>query len=162
MKYTRLSPSRWLTAALACVISVAVLAASPAANDPHRGGKLRLLSTAGAGTIDPQINYTLQFAQIFQGVYDGLVTFKKASGAEAFVIVPDLAEALPKPENGGKTYVFKLRKGIQFSNGRELTVEDVAASYRRIFKVLSPTAGSFYNDIVGEIGRASCRERVCR
>ena len=122
---------------------------SPAANDPHRGGKIRLMATAGAGTIDPHINYTLQFAQIFQGVYDGLVTFKKANGAEAFVIVPDLAEELPKPENGGKRYVFKLRKGIKFSNGHDLTVNDAAASLRRIFKVSSPTAGSFYNRIVG-------------
>ena len=125
------------------------LAASPAANDPHRGGKLRLLSTAGAGTIDPQINYTLQFAQVFQGVYDGLMAFKKAPGAGAFQLVPDLAEEIPKPDNGGKTYVFKLRKGIKFSNGQALGVEDVAASYRRIFKVLSPTAGTFYNDILG-------------
>ena len=107
------------------------------------------MATAGAGTIDPHINYTLQFAQVFQGVYDGLVTFKKANGAEAFVIVPDLAEEIPKPENGGKRYVFKLRKGIKFSNGHELTVNDAAASLRRIFKVSSPTAGSFYNRIVG-------------
>ena len=107
------------------------------------------MATAGAGTIDPHINYTLQFAQVFQGVYDGLVTFKKASGAEAFVIVADLAEELPKPENDGKRYVFKLRKGIKFSNGQELTVNDALASFRRIFKVLSPTAGSFYNRIVG-------------
>jgi peptide/nickel transport system substrate-binding protein len=56
---------------------------------------------------------------------------------------------MPKPENGGKRYVFKLRSGIRFSNGRELTVNDVAASFRRIFKVNSPTAGTFYNRIVG-------------
>ena len=128
---------------------VAAQAAGPAANDPHRGGKLRLLSAAGAGTVDPQINYTLQFAQVFQGVYDGLLAFKKAPGAEAFMIVPDLAEALPAPENGGKRYVFKLRQGIKFSNGRGLTVDDVAASFRRIFKVNSPTSGTFYNLIVG-------------
>ncbi|GAA0768649.1 ABC transporter substrate-binding protein [Ideonella azotifigens] len=124
-------------------------AGSPGPNDPHRGGKLRLMSTAGAGTIDPHINYTLQFAQIFQGVYDGLVAFKKAPDAQAFTIVPDLAEALPAPENGGKRYVFKLRRGIKFSDGRELTANDVAASFRRIFKVSGPTAGSFYNGIVG-------------
>jgi peptide/nickel transport system substrate-binding protein len=124
-------------------------AAAAAADAPHRGGTLRLLATSGAGTIDPQVNYTLQFAQVFQGVYDGLVAFRKAPGSEAFVIVPDLAEALPKPENGGRRYVFKLRHGIHFSDGRELTVADAAASFRRIFKVLSPTAGSFYNGIVG-------------
>jgi peptide/nickel transport system substrate-binding protein len=124
-------------------------AASPAAADPHRGGTLRLLAVSGAGTIDPQINYTAQFWQIFQGVYDGLVTFKKAPGEQGFVLVPDLAEALPGPENGGKRYTFKLRAGIRFSDGREVTVADAAASMRRLFKVLSPTAGSFYNRIVG-------------
>ena len=124
-------------------------ATSPAANDPHRGGKLRLLATAGGGTIDPQINYTLQFAQVFQGVYDGLVAFRKVDGPGSFDVVPDLAEALPTPANGGRRYVFTLRKGLTFSDGRKLTVEDAAASLRRIFKVSGPTAGTFYNRIVG-------------
>lgn len=138
-----------LAGLLAATLGSAALAASPGPNDPHRGGKLRLLSAAGAGTLDPQVNYTLQYAQVVQGVYDGLLAFRKAPGAQAFVIVPDLAEALPQPENGGKRYVFKLRKGVKFSDGREVTVEDAAASFRRIFKVNSPTSGTFYNLIVG-------------
>jgi len=136
-------------AVLACTGPAHGQGASPAAGDPHRGGKLRLLATSGAGSIDPQINYTLQFGQLFQHTYDGLVAFKKAPGAAAFEVVPNLAEALPQPENGGKRYVFKLRKGIRFSNGRELTVDDVVASFRRIFKVSGPTSGTFYNGIVG-------------
>jgi peptide/nickel transport system substrate-binding protein len=135
--------------ALLAAVALHAGAASPGPNDPHRGGKLRLLATAGAGSIDPQINYTLQFWQIYQGVYDGLVAFRKAPGSEAFVLVPNLAEAIPKPTNGGKTWVFKLRSGIRFSNGNEVTVNDAAASLRRIFKVLSPTSGSFYDRIVG-------------
>ena len=138
-----------LALAMLTLLAGSAMATSAPANDPHRGGKLRLLAVSGAGTIDPHINYTLQFAQIFQGVYDGLLAFKKGPGAEAFVVVPDLAEAIPKPEDGGRSYTFKLRKGVRFSNGREVTVDDVAASFRRIFKVLSPTAGSFYNGIVG-------------
>ena len=39
----------------------------------------------------------------------------------------------PAPENGGKTYIFKIRKGIKFSDGRELRVKDVVASLQRIF-----------------------------
>lgn len=138
-----------LAGLLWATLCTAAPAASPGPNDPHRGGKLRLLSTAGAGTLDPQVNYTLQYAQVVQAVYDGLLAFRKAPGAQAFVIVPDLAEALPQPENGGKRYVFKLRKGVKFSDGREVTVEDAAASFRRIFKVNSPTSGTFYNLIVG-------------
>jgi peptide/nickel transport system substrate-binding protein len=130
---------------LALVGGVAALAASPA----HRGGKLRLLATSSGGTIDPQVNYTLKFAQVYVSIYDGLVSFKKASGTESVKVVPDLAEAIPTPTDSGKTFVFKLRRGIYFSNGREVTVDDVQASFRRIFKVLSPTAGTFYNQIVG-------------
>ena len=115
----------------------------------HRGGTLRILAKAAGGTIDPKINYTLEYWQPFQSVYDGLVAFKHVSGPQSFTVVPDLATALPAPTDGGKTYVFTLRKGIKFSDGRDVTVDDVVASFQRIFKVSSPTAGSFYNGIVG-------------
>ncbi len=115
----------------------------------HRGGSMRLVSNAAAGTLDPMINYTAQYWQVYQSLYDGLLAFKHVGGPDAFTIVPDLAEALPTLSNDGKTYTFKLRKGIQFSDGREVTTKDVVASFQRIFKVASPTAGSFYNGIVG-------------
>lgn len=137
-----------LLAAGSALVSASLLAA-PALAEGKRGGTLRLLATAGAGSVDPQINYTLRFWQIYQSTYDGLLAFKKAQGSEAFQIVPDLAEAMPKPEDGGKTYVFKLRKGIKFSNGQDVTVKDVVASFQRVFKITGPTAGTFYNVIVG-------------
>src|SRR5690349_15751747 len=115
----------------------------------HRGGTLRLVAKAAAGTLDPKVNYTLQYWQLYQGVYDGLTAFKQVGGQDSFTVVPDLAEALPAATNGGKTYVFTLRKGISFSDGSPLTTDDVVASFRRIFMVSSPTAGSFYNGIVG-------------
>jgi peptide/nickel transport system substrate-binding protein len=115
----------------------------------HRGGKLRLLASSSGGTIDPQVNYTLKFGQLYVSIYDGLVTYKKAAGTESVKVVPDLALALPVASDGAKTFVFTLRRGVHFSNGAEVTVDDVAASFRRIFKVSSPTAGTFYNLIVG-------------
>ena len=115
----------------------------------HRGGTMRLVARSAAGTVDPHINYTLQYWQIYQGLYDGLIAFKKAPGAEGFTKVPDLAEAMPVVSNDGKTYTFTLRKGIKFSNGQEVTTKDVVASFQRIFKVSSPTAGGFYSVIVG-------------
>ena len=113
------------------------------------GGTLRLVAKGAAGTLDPQINYTLQFWQLYQASYDGLLAFHKVDGPRSFEVVPDLAEALPEISKDGKSLTFKLRSGIKFSNGNDVTVNDVKASFERIFKVSSPTAGSFYNGIVG-------------
>ena len=115
----------------------------------HQGGTLKLLAKSAAGSLDPQVNYTLQYWQLYQAMYDGLMAFKKVGGQPSFTPVPDLAEAAPQVSDGGKTYVFKLRPGIKFSTGAPVTVDDVVASFERIFKVSSPTAGSFYNGIVG-------------
>ena len=115
----------------------------------HRGGTLKLLAKAAGGTIDPHVNYTLQYWQLYQATYDGLLGFKKAGGNAAFEVVPDIAQRVPTPTNGGRTWVFTLRKGIKFSNGKAVTPGDVVASFRRIFKVSSPTSGTFYAGIVG-------------
>jgi peptide/nickel transport system substrate-binding protein len=115
----------------------------------HAGGTLHLVANAAGGTLDPQINYTLQYWQLYQATYDGLLAFQKVNGQSSFTVVPDLAAALPTVTDGGKTYTFKLRSGIKFSNGQPVTTKDVVASFERIFKVSSPTAGTFYNGIVG-------------
>ncbi|AVO36913.1 ABC transporter substrate-binding protein [Pukyongiella litopenaei] len=138
-----------LAALMSGIALAAVTAATPAAAQGSPGGTLRLLAKAAAGTIDPHINYTLQYFQINYMLYDGLVTFRKAGDETGFDVVADLAEALPEPENDGRTYTFKLRDGIKFSDGSDLTAADVLASFQRIFKVSGPTAGTFYNGIVG-------------
>jgi peptide/nickel transport system substrate-binding protein len=142
---------KWLLAG-AAVALFTIGAVAPAWAEymkEHRGGTMRLVARAAAGTVDPHINYILQYWQLYQSLYDGLVSFQKAAGADGFTKVPDIAEAFPEPTNDGKTYVFKIRKGIMFSNGNELGVKDVVASLQRIFKVSSPTAGGFYSVFVG-------------
>jgi peptide/nickel transport system substrate-binding protein len=115
----------------------------------HKGGTLHLVAKTAGGTIDPMVNYTLQYWQLYQAMYDGLLAFTKVAGQESFTVVPDLAEAMPKVTDGGRTYTFTLRKGIKFSTGKTVTPDDVVASFTRIFTVSSPTAGTFYNGIVG-------------
>lgn len=117
--------------------------------DEHVGGTLKLTAASAAGTLDPQINYTSQFWSLLIVTNDGLVAFKKTSGETSNDLVPDLAEAIPAPQDGGKTYVFKLRKGIKFSNGKDVTPDDVVASFQRLFKVSNPNVGSWYNVLVG-------------
>jgi len=123
--------------------------ASAADDAAHYGGTMRLLGVSSEGTLDPHINYTARYWMLYNYSYDGLMAFKKAAGEEGTQLVPDLAEDWPEISADGLSYRFKLRQGIAFSNGKALTVRDVQASLQRIFKVLSPTSGSFYNGIVG-------------
>jgi len=139
-----------LTASAVTLLAGASLAPAKAEYlQEHRGGTMRLLARLAAGTLDPHINYTDQGWQMYQPIYDGLVAFRKAEGMDGFTIVPDLAEALPEASNDGKTFTFKLRKGVMFSTGQEVGVKDVVASFQRIFKVSGPTSGTFYAGIVG-------------
>ncbi len=143
-----------LSSIAVCALSIVSIASAPAGaasgyQKSHAGGTLKMDATAAGGTLDPQVNYTLQYWQLYQATYDGLVAFQKVGGTASFVVVPDLATALPKVTNSGKTYTFTLRKGIKFSTGKTVTVADVLASFQRLFKVSNPNAGSWYNDIVG-------------
>ena len=115
-------------------------------------GTLRLLARSAAGSIDPQVNYTAQFWQVFAATHDGLVAFRKVPGPRGTEIVPDLADAVPEPEDagdGGRLYRFHLRPGLRFSDGRPVRPADVVASFRRIFRIGSPTAGSFFGTVRG-------------
>jgi peptide/nickel transport system substrate-binding protein len=117
----------------------------------NSGGTLMTVAKgAPSGSPDPQINYTLQEWQLLVITHDGLVGFKRAGGTEGTKLVPDLATSIPKPTDGGKTYTFTLRKGIKFSNGKELKASDVKYTFERLFKIgSSPNAGTWYNVIVG-------------
>ncbi len=136
--------------------------ASPKRTGLANGGTLvTLANTAPPGSPDPQINYSRQAWQLLILTHDGLVGFKRTSGNDGKELVPDLATAIPKPMNRGRTYVFKLRKGIKFSNGKDLKPSDVSFTFERLFKLRrSPNARAWYQMIVGG---ALCvaRPRTC-
>ena len=94
---------KWLLASAAAALFTlgAIAPASAEYMKEHRGGTMRIVAHAAAGTIDPHINYTLQYWQIFQSTFDGLINFQKANGADGFTKVPDIAEAFPEPTNDG-------------------------------------------------------------
>jgi peptide/nickel transport system substrate-binding protein len=120
-----------------------------ASDGPVRGGTLRLVAAASGGTIDPQVNYRVEFIQVFAALTDGLLAFRKAPGDAGYELVPDLAEALPEVTEGGRRYVFTLRQGVRFSDGRPVTVADVAASFRRAFRVHGPAVSTWFSRIEG-------------
>ena len=67
-------------------------------------------------------------------VYDGLVAYRRTGGSTFGTLVGDLAAAVPDPSPDGKSYVFKLRPGIRFSNGEPVRPEDVRASFEDLIR----------------------------
>jgi len=150
----------------AAVAALAVVAAgcggssssssAPAQPVAHKGGTFTILANSAFGVADPAQNYTLEQWQLLIDTHDGLVGFAKEGGLAGNKIVPDLATSIPVPTNGGKTYVFHIRRGIQFSNGQTLKPSDFVTTFERQFTVPGPT--SFYSGIVGA---SKCSTKGC-
>ena len=66
-----------------------------------------------------------------------------------FVVVPDLAASWDIPDN--LTYVFHLRKGVKFHNGRELTASDVEYSLNRVLDPKTASPGRSYISLISSI-----------
>jgi peptide/nickel transport system substrate-binding protein len=84
-------------------------------------------------TIDPATSYDVAGSMRIWNLYETLIFF---DGSSTETYVPLLASEVPTVENGGisadgKTYRFKIRKGVKFHAGGELTPADVAYSLKR-------------------------------
>ena len=84
----------------------------------HQGGTFTILANSAFGVADPAQNYTLQEWQLLIDTHDGLVQFKRVGGTAGTQLVPDLAESIPQPTDGGKTYTFKIRRGSSSPTAR--------------------------------------------
>ena len=105
----------------------------------HRGGTLRVdvgsfhpcLCMDPAVAVDPLVSWNLLAL-----VYDGLVAYRRVGGPAGNALVGDLAEAVPPPTDGGRTYVFRLRRGVRFSTGAPVRPTDVRHSFERVLRLL--------------------------
>jgi len=125
----------------------------------HRGGTLTLLGFHPF-SIDPAFNPVNYPPPQFLGLaYDTLVTFDHSAGPDGLHLVPDLAVSLPTATNAGRTYAFRLRPGIRYSDGSPLRASDFRRTIERLFRLRSP-GSALFADIVGA-SRCSRRPRSC-
>jgi peptide/nickel transport system substrate-binding protein len=143
-------------AAAGCGTSTSPSTSSTSSTTPVSGGTFTILANSAFGVADPAQNYTLEEWQLLIDTHNGLTGFAMVGGVPGTKIVPDLATSIPTPTNGGKTYVFHIRRGIKFSNGQVLKPSDFVTTFERQFTVPGPT--SFYNDIVGA---SACSTKGC-
>ena len=114
----------------------------------HRGGTLTVVAGHPLSLIDPANAYEPLSISMLSMTNDGLVAYQHVSGAGGERLVPDLAVSLPHPTDGGRAYRFVLRRGIHYSTGAPVRVEDVRATFERLFK--TPHSMSYlYTGLVG-------------
>ncbi len=99
---------------------------------PKKGGIYTFGTGQGFTTLDPHKPGLLNDQNLFNALWNGLVKM-----TENMEVIPDLAERWENPDP--LTYVFYLRKGVKFHNGREMTADDVVFTLDRI---ADPATGS--------------------
>ncbi|GAA5534218.1 ABC transporter substrate-binding protein [Deinococcus aluminii] len=139
LKRTRLSPR------LLSLVTLALVGGAVAAPKKVTGyGSLGVVDGKPGGTYtlilgdSPQsLNYygviDNNLGLIAQQLFDGLVEFNYAT----YKIEPALAESWTISPDG-KTYTFKLRQGVKWSDGQPLTADDVVFTYDQI--IMNPEA----------------------
>ncbi len=78
-------------------------------------------------TLDPAEIFEFSGAELAGNAYDRLIGYNVENVAEIYGVV---AESWEVGEDG-KTYTFKIRKGMTFASGNSVTAEDVAFSLQR-------------------------------
>ncbi len=114
-----------------------------------KGGTLRFANSGDWDTLDPgetYYGYSWNFARLYGR---SLLMFKVAPGAASNELTPDLAEGLGEASSDGKTWTYKLKKGVKYEDGTEVTSADVKyAVLRSTDKATFPNGPAYFEAIL--------------
>ena len=124
----RISRRKFIMTALAAGATLPMamsIATNAIAATPVKGGLLRQGHGHGSttDTLDPGTSEN-GFTQSLHYSYGNHLTEVGSDGS----LIGELAESF-EPSEGAKKWVFKLRNGVEFHNGKTLTADDVIATY---------------------------------
>ena len=94
--------------------------------------------------LDPHIVTAFSSMRRLDLLYNRLVRLD-----DQMRVVPDLAESWEIPNN--TTYIFHLRQGVKFHNGRELVADDVKYSLERVLDPKTASPGASYLTAISNI-----------
>ncbi|MDW8066299.1 MAG: ABC transporter substrate-binding protein [Aquificaceae bacterium] len=92
------------------------------------GGTLKFLLSSDPKTLNPALAQETSSTAVISDLFSGLTRID----LKTMKPVPDLAESWEEKE-GGKVYVFRLRRDVRWSDGKPFTAEDVVFTYRDIY-----------------------------
>lgn len=121
----------FLMAGASSVLAGGMLTAnrSAFAQAPTRGGSVVIAIGSAPATLDAHLTSSSYARDLSYHLYETLYA-RDENGKS----VPDLATGC-QISSDGKTYVFELRRGVRFHNGKEMTSADVVASIDRYRKI---------------------------
>jgi ABC-type transport system substrate-binding protein len=124
---------------LAGIGALALTLAAPALAQ-SQGGEIVITYKDDVSTLDPAIGYDWQNWSMIKSLFDGLMDYEPGTTE----LRPDLAGSYEISADG-TTLTFKLRPGVKFHNGRDMTADDVKYSIERVVnpETQSPGAGFF-------------------
>jgi peptide/nickel transport system substrate-binding protein len=103
-------------------VAIAALAGCGNGRNSREAGTVNFLIESMPANLDPRIGTDAQSQHLDGLIFDGLVSLDARMN-----IVPDLAERWESPDP--RTYVFHLRPGVKFHDGRALTSADVKFTF---------------------------------
>jgi len=118
-----------LACSLALLCSLPMLATSANAQEPRKGGTIRMTAPYGTNisTLDMQATVRAQDDIYGHVVHRTLYIYDSAKGAP----VLELAKSVTASSDG-LTFTFKLRDDAFFHNGKKMTADDIIYSYTRM------------------------------
>lgn len=115
------------------LVSVALLGATPARaapfSCPRTGGDFVFGQEANVNSLDQMTSNTISTRNIAMNMFETLMTRDENNRP-----ILELAESMEEAPDH-LAYTFKLRQGVRFHNGKELTSTDVAASFDRYKRI---------------------------
>ncbi|MBI1779254.1 MAG: ABC transporter substrate-binding protein [Proteobacteria bacterium] len=117
---------------LASAAATALVAGDASAQQfacPKKGGEIVFAQEAKVNSLDQHTSSTISTRNVAMNMFESLMTRD-----ENFNPMPELAASVEESKDG-MTYVFKLRDGIKFHNGKPMTTADVVATFDRYKKV---------------------------
>ncbi len=133
-----------LRSSLAAVMSIAAVAAIGCGSSDDdeaaagkAGGSITVSQTSQPDALDPALAYTSQSWEPLWLVYTPPLTYRHAEGEEGSQLIPGAAEALPQISADGKTYTFKIRKGLKYSDGTPVKASDFEHTIKRVLNLES-------------------------